>query len=236
MYNATNIAQPVRVVAKSAIPVIYLPSGTITSTDGQMTLPSATMNYIPAGPTQIFCAASGGLTYGIMYATWGGTTAAPTLQVYTDAAMTTKPVTTVGAYTATTGGQTIATINMPAGTMGKNSSLRITIQFGYTNSANNKIMYVSFGGTYYLTYTQANAGNYTQEFIISIDNCNSTSLQCGSACYTPSGIGTSGQAETTSTVDTTAVVPITILCNRAVATDEMHLRKYTIEVLRDPSD
>lgn len=142
------------------------------------------------------------------------------------------------ALTGTTNLTALATISIPAGIMGKTGSLRVTVTFSCTNSANNKTGRIHFGatgsgtaGTQYLTSTVTTATIFREQRMISNKNANNS--QKGLPPGTPTGgLGQSAGAAVTSTVDTGLATEICISGQLASSGETLTLEDYTIEVLR----
>jgi hypothetical protein len=112
---------------------------------------------------------------------------------------------------------TLATYNLPAGAMGLNGGLRIRALYSNTNSSVTKNLRIRFGGTLIVASgatTTASAG-----FLRTIHNRNSASLQVTEtqSTFSPGYVG-SASAVVTTTVDTSAAVPITFLGTSALET------------------
>lgn len=127
--------------------------------------------------------------------------------------------------------QTMATITIPAGAMGRNGSVRITSVWSYTNSANAKTIATKFGGTSYAVVSPTTtADNRIQTQIF---NRNATNSQIGNHFQNQGGWGSSASALVTSAIDTTAAVNITLTCNwaGAVAAETITLEAYCVEIM-----
>lgn len=146
--------------------------------------------------------------------------------------------------TGTVNETTLATITVPAGAMGANGALRITLIATANSSTNNKTVKVNFGATNYLNVNLGTAQSLlalrTQ---VEIRNRNSTSSQIGYVASGEAGLqspgarpmgvgfGESASVAVTSTIDTTAGNAITITGTLANTDDTLTLEGYTVEVL-----
>lgn len=118
----------------------------------------------------------------------------------------------------------LATISVPAGTMGANGLLRITAYWSYTNNGNNKTFRARLGGLagtqfYSLVTTTALNTRITLE----IWNRNSAASQVGSQA---------GVALQTGTVNTALVQSLVLTGQLANGADTIQLEGYTVEVFR----
>lgn len=135
------------------------------------------------------------------------------------------------ASTNTTSEEVLATIAVPANSLGANGFLVIDVTWVTTNSANNKIHRVRFGaagagtgGTSYsgLTVT-AVVGNRQ---LAMISNRNATNSQIGGPGSTAYGSTTS--AMPSSSVDTTAAAEIAITSQKATGTETNAIERYVV--------
>lgn len=127
---------------------------------------------------------------------------------------------------------THATVTIPAGAMGPNGRVRITVQWGHTNSANNKTLAVYFGGTGGTSY-QASVvtTSLTSRAQFEIANRNSQSSQIGNGNQNQAtgwGIMTT---QLTSSIDTSAAVDIVFRGTLANSSETITLDSYLVEIL-----
>jgi hypothetical protein len=127
----------------------------------------------------------------------------------------------------------LATITVPANTLGANGSLRIRHYWSFTNNANNKtlrIRYSGAGGAQYFAPVLTTQVSIEGEVIIS--NRNATNSQMGvSRALTSTGSNNALQG-TTSAVDTTAATTIIFSGQKAVSGDTLRLEGYTVEYMK----
>lgn len=126
-------------------------------------------------------------------------------------------------HTGNTTETNLALVGIPAGALGLNGLLCITLFYGGTNNANNKTLRVKIGSTAFSTTIFTTAVGITQ--LVYIYNRNSASVQIGGT------IGTSG-AFTTGAIDTTVAQNVFVTGQLAVGTDTITLEAYTIEIFR----
>lgn len=131
---------------------------------------------------------------------------------------------------ATANENALATIPLPANTLGLNGSVEILTTWAMTNSANNKTTRVRFSGAAGTEFqnriitTQAASQQLT-----SISNAGAANAQRGM------GLGSPGNGETTNVIvvgaiDTTVDTSIVISGQKAVAGETLTLVKYRITV------
>jgi hypothetical protein len=127
----------------------------------------------------------------------------------------------------------LATITVPANTLGANGSIRITAGFSYTSSTNTKTPRIKFGGASGMllfgpAITTANAQVVAQ---VSVHNRNSQNSQISSYTSGTSTYSTSTTSPATGTIDTTQAQTILITGQLAVGTETLTLERYTVEVI-----
>jgi hypothetical protein len=128
---------------------------------------------------------------------------------------------------------TLAAVTVPANAMGTNGSVRITTVWSYTNSANNKIVRHTFGGTGYNTFTLTTTAS--GRIVTEICNRNATNSQVGFASgvgpgTAGAGLGFTSGANVTSAVNTTAAVTILITAQLANTGETITLESYRVEL------
>jgi hypothetical protein len=130
------------------------------------------------------------------------------------------------AHTGSTSETTLASVTIPAGSMGANGRLRITSLWSGTNSANNKTMRHKFGGTNYFAQNMTTHQSWRQE--TEIGNRNATNSQIGNS---NNSWGSGGVAPNTSAVDTTVDTTVLLTGQLANAADTLVLESYRVEIL-----
>ncbi len=125
----------------------------------------------------------------------------------------------------------LASVTVPANSMGANGKLRITTTWSYTNSVNAKTLRIRLGGstgTIYLGVSPTTSASRTEQIVIS--NNNSTGSQKGSNAAANS-FGISTGALTTSSVNTTAATTVDFSGQPASAGETITLESYTVELI-----
>ena len=230
------------VIAKSAVPVILVPNGTV-ATSGVITLGAALLTiyanawiYLPAG------AVVGGLA-GLYLCQFTSTTVGQVMTNYMAAAnagpqfvptVIGNPLPAVGSnsgYAQTTGANVnLASILIPAGTMGVNGSLRIQSANSCSNSAGNKIasLYMPSGT---LVWTQTMTTTTYYEELITMCNRGVLNSQISTKSAN-AGPGAVAWASSQLTTINTAVDNLLIFTGQlAAVTDALVLEMLSVEVL-----
>ena len=135
-------------------------------------------------------------------------------------------------HTGTTDETALATITVPANTLGANGRLRVTATWSYTNSANNKVPRIRFStisGTAYFASTQTTTAVMRAQ--VEIANRNATNSQVGGVSAGQGGWGNTGNALITSAVDTTAETTVVISGSLATSSETITLESYLVEVV-----
>ena len=134
--------------------------------------------------------------------------------------------------TGTTSETVLATVSIPAGAIGPNGILRVTSQWSYTNSANNKILRLRLGGLSGSTFfdvTQTTTAVYVDLGRL-IHNVNSNAAQ-KSRGASVTGAGSTGTAHITRTVDTTVALDLVFTGQLANTGETVTLESYVVELL-----
>lgn len=166
----------------------------------------------------------------------GRSNAQTTLQFINRAPLRTRPhvlaqSAVAASVTGTTSETALATIVVPAGAMGANGAVRITTLWSHTNSANNKLLRIRFGGASGTSYLGNNlTTTATLNHVLVISNRNAANSQIGGyASATP--IGSSTGAAITSSADTSLDTSIVISGQLADSGETITLERYVVEVL-----
>lgn len=126
----------------------------------------------------------------------------------------------------------LATITVPAGIMGLNGILRISTEWSYTSSANNKLLKVRFSGISGTAFNSAVATTQTGGHAVTmIANRNSAASQVGSSALFTNNSGIIATATTTDTVNTAAATTISITGQKASAGETLTLESYLVELI-----
>ena len=228
----------VSILAKSAIPFIGIATPTSCSAGGAMVLatalPVAYANayiWLPAN------AAATTIAAGWYYATFS-TTGAGTLYLntYTSGTPTipTNPIacTTASAWVGDTGEEFGPTITIPANVMGANGAVRTTYTLSSTNNANSKTPRIRFsgnGGTSIVSLAMVSVGLAAGTLLIS--NRGVTGVQQTQITGVTFVNNVAGNTQTA--VDTTIASTIVVSIQRVVATDNLVVESFLIELLSD---
>lgn len=124
----------------------------------------------------------------------------------------------------------LATITIPAGLLATNGQLEIETLWLVTNNSNNKTSFIRFGGTSgtaYLNLVSTTVVSFQNRCIIS--NSNSASAQVGFATGTANSYAASGNALTTSAVNTAAATTLIISGQKANSGDTLTLERYSVK-------
>jgi hypothetical protein len=137
---------------------------------------------------------------------------------------------------ATTNETALATITLPGGTLGANGALLIETFWTLNSSVDNKTLRIRLGGiagTAFLQAVLTTAGT-TYRDLRTIWNANAPNAQKGVplGTATAGGIGFTGGAETTGTIDTAADKTLVISGEKQTAGDTLSLRAYTVTLTR----
>lgn len=150
--------------------------------------------------------------------------AAPTVPASPTAFATTGP----GAYTETTSAVTLASVSIPANSLGTNGSIRLSAEWGIPGNTNTKTVAATFGGSTVLAQAPAAGTTLSLRHQNQITNRGVTNQQFTWTSGT-NGVGTA--AHTQIAIDTTAAQNIAFTGQVAVATDFVILEGFTVEVL-----
>lgn len=134
-------------------------------------------------------------------------------------------------HTGDTSETVLATVPAPAGGMGPNGALRITTQWSYTNSANNKTLRCRLGGlsgaAVFAPFATTTATAVIQRLL---QNRNSQSSQVTFQAGTINSF-TTGSAVATPAVDTSIAQDLVFTGQLANAGDAVTLESYLVELL-----
>jgi hypothetical protein len=133
-------------------------------------------------------------------------------------------------HTGTTDETDLVTVQIDGNDIGPNGRLRVTLTGAFSNTADDKIPRIKFGGTTFFepAWTTGLSGRLVGEIM----NVNSASSQrAGSGRTNASGFGTNSQAAVTASIDTTANQNLVISAQLEASGDSFTLQSYLIEVL-----
>lgn len=137
--------------------------------------------------------------------------------------------------TGTTDETAVVSIAIPAGAMGPNGILRITLTLSYTSSANNKTFRLRFGaandlsGTAFLQRTETTLRRFSD--VRSIMNRGSASSQIGSTGVGNGAFGSFNVANVTSAVNTAQTSYLIISGQLANSGEQFVVESYLVEVM-----
>jgi hypothetical protein len=132
-------------------------------------------------------------------------------------------------HTGTTAETALATVAIPAGAMGPNGILRVTLLWSYSNSVNGKTKRVRLGGASGAVLMQhLNSTSVAIRHHLLIQNRNAETAQI--AGQITGGLAASSVANATSSVDTSAAQDLVITAQLANAGESVTLESYVVEV------
>lgn len=214
---------PIQILTRSGIPMI-LPSSGTSNASGQITLttalpyqPAAAFIYLPVG---VITAGSQGTAAGLYAVTFSSTTVCQVTGTGIVSANT--------GYTQTTASDlTLATVTVPANSMGINGRVMPTSLWTFPNNANTKTMRVKFGGTTFQSFALTTVS--TQRAQCEIVNRGVANIQI--SANTNNGGYTSGTTATVNgAIDTTADATLLFTGNLSVATDYIILESARTDI------
>lgn len=134
--------------------------------------------------------------------------------------------------TGDTNENTLATITIPAGTMGPNGIVNVMALWSTTANTNTKTCKIKFGGTIVQQLSHTTAVMLTTQGKAIVQNRNATNSQI---CQSVSNYGygaANSAANVTAAIDTTAAVNITLTAQCVTSgTDTITLDRYFVEVI-----
>ncbi|WP_276200310.1 glycosyl hydrolase family 28-related protein [Chelatococcus sp. XZ-Ab1] len=131
-------------------------------------------------------------------------------------------------HTGDTSEAVLANIIVPANRMGKNGRLRVTAHWSCSNSANNKITRVRFGGSQAAAVTNTTVAQ--QKMQIEIANRNSLSSQIVSIPGSSAGVGQTATSVTTLSIGTDADRSVALTAELANSGETVTLQSYVVEL------
>lgn len=137
-------------------------------------------------------------------------------------------------YTGGTNEVVLATITIPAGTLGALGRVSIESQWGATNNANNKISRIRFSGLSGTEFFTLTANSYASFAIEKVIQNITASSQVGNIAGngTAGGYGVVTGVTTTATVDTSAETQLVFTAQLATGSDTINLHSYKVTLTR----
>lgn len=124
---------------------------------------------------------------------------------------------------------TLATVIVPALSMGTNGVLRVSTSWSVTNSANSKTIQTLFAGAAILSSgITTSASNHS---IVELQNRGATNAQVGGAASGSGSYGSAGGALPAFAIDTSADAALTLTGQKALASEVLKLERYLVELL-----
>jgi hypothetical protein len=222
-------------VGVSAIPFIYLSSGSVAAGGGISAITALPLAYPSAYCWFPANALATTIAAGWYYCTFSTTTAGTAfLNTYagTGAASIPSSPTAVtdgkGAFTSDTTSHAGPTIAVPANALGINGQLRIVATFQFNNTAGTKTPTISYGGSNLVATALT-----SQLFVKWLADLMNTGAAGKQEAHTM-GLANSGlltNVPALLTVDTTASQNVVMTLTKNTATDNLIMERYSIEVL-----
>jgi hypothetical protein len=119
--------------------------------------------------------------------------------------------------TGTTVETVVATITVPGGVLGPNGFLEIPFALAFAGTASSRTTRIRLNGVELWTYPATLGGGQAVRGIVTINNAGSVSAQVGS--NNPNGLGLSGGALPTASVNTAANTTLTITMQNSTTAD-----------------
>jgi hypothetical protein len=134
-------------------------------------------------------------------------------------------------HTGDTDETALASIDLPGGAMGPNGALRVSTQWGYTNSANSKTKRYRLGGLGGSTIMAITANtSASAQHQRTIQNRNAEDAQVSAGAGFGNSFGMSGNTPATTAIDTSADQTLVISGQLANAGETLTLESYLVEV------
>lgn len=138
---------------------------------------------------------------------------------------------TAASITGTVNETTLATISIPAGSMGPNGQIEVISHWTYPSSANNKILRIKIGSTTFWQVTLTTNANLHTYFRVC--NRNSAASQVGFTLSGGiSGFGQSGSAIITGTENTNTTLNMVLTAQLANTGETIQLESYLAKLYR----
>lgn len=235
--TASILAAGTTVAAKTAVPVILAPNGTV-ATNGTITLGTALPLIYAAAWVRLPAGAVVGGLAGLYYVVFSSTTVGQVYAKFADPASAFVPYVPTGtlvaavgsnaAFTQATGADvTLANVVLGADAMGKNGSVVVSALQSNNNTAGIKLLKGKFGGAEFLSASVTTS--LAMETVKKVSNRGSAAVQVVHANHIIGAVST--VAPTQLTVNTAAAVSVTLTGQLAVATDLLVIEQFSVEVM-----
>ncbi|HDR9052688.1 TPA: hypothetical protein QDB02_000370 [Burkholderia vietnamiensis] len=133
------------------------------------------------------------------------------------------------AVTGTTSETVLATVAVPANTLGVNGCLEIEFAYQFSANTDSKTLYLRLGGTLIFSVVQTSASNGLYIGRVLLYNRNSQSSQITTS---PGNvIGGNGGSPTATSINTAAAQNLTLTGQLGTSTDTITLNSYSVKVL-----
>lgn len=219
-----------------AIPFVIAPTGTMAN-NGAITLGTALSStlascYLNLPANAIQAGSAAGWYYAQMVSATVGTvfnntyvSGLPTIPANPTPFVSVGPGAYAGVITAVVGPQ----ITVPAGAMGPNGVLRLTVLWNLLNNADAKTSLVTLGGTTVSTTNMASVGSV--QTLIEVYNRASQAVNVAIAAGNITGLGGSAAAANQMAVNTAQAQTLAIGATMSTATDYLELSGFCAEIL-----
>ena len=215
------------------VPSVATPSGVLR---GMAAFSWDGANWQPAGQAGPDIPTPYGVLRGVAPYTWNGSAWAPGSAVAQDVVVsTTGPVSVTG----TTSETNLASLRIPANSMGRNGVIEVRGLWSFTNSSNNKVINVRFGASpgvagALVSPNTAVSTTATAQSFVAVRNNNATNAQVAFGANQLTPFGSIAGANLPNVIDTTADSFININGTLALATETLTLQRATAVVFYAP--
>lgn len=136
---------------------------------------------------------------------------------------------------ANTAFNSLATITVPAGALGANGMITVESVWGMTNNANAKLVGVRLNGSTGTVISQNSVANFSSTTLLGfLANRNSASVQVTGTPNAVGGVGSTGTAVNTASVNTASAFTIDLVGQKATGGDTITLDMYKVTMYPRP--
>jgi len=229
------VAKSTFVVAKTAVPVILVPNGTV-ATAGVITLGTALPLIYTAAWVRLPAGAVVGGLAGLYYVVFSSTTVGQVYTNFADPATAFAPAIPTGtlvaavgsnaAYTQATTEVTLANVTVVANSVGENGAVQLTVLQSNNGTAGAKTVGAKFGGSAFMaSAVTTSLASETQKRVVNRGVVNSQLVHANGVFGAVSTV-----APTQLAINTAADVALAITGTLAVATDALVIESFVVEV------